>query len=252
MQTLIFIIILFIILFILHNNNKKSEQFTNISNTDTIPKLIIQTWKDSNIPEKYHNDIISLKNINPDYKFILFSDEDMEKFVSEKYPEYLDTFNKLPVKIQKIDFFRYLAIYHYGGFYFDLDISGHQSLDSLLSFDCVFPIDTHIRECNLDRYNKFCNKGVYTLLGQYAFGAKPKNDFLKLLVDTIQKDIDSYISLYNKIGFSNSYVYETTGPDFVSNIYADYPDKHKINIVYHPENQKFGYYASHNCFGTWK
>ena len=28
--------------------------------------------------------------------------------------------------------------------------------------------------------------------------------------------------------------------------------QHKINIIYHPNNQKFGYYASHNYFYIWK
>jgi mannosyltransferase OCH1-like enzyme len=253
---IILIILLFFIFLIIINYNKvykkeyNKESFNNDPNT--IPKIIIQTWKDNDIPEKYHNDIKSLKQSNPDYQFIFFTDEDIDKFIKDNYPEYYETYNKLPVKIQKIDFFRYLAVYHYGGFYFDLDISGHQSLDNLLLFDCIFPIDNHIKNCDWPRFNKLCEKGVYILLGQYAFGAKPKNDFLKLLVDTIKQDIDKYVNEFNTLGFSNAYVYETTGPDFVTNIYAEYQDKHKINIIYHPENQKFGFYASHNCYGTWK
>ena len=78
---------------------------TNTNTNTTIPKIIIQTWKTDYIPKKYVNEIKSLKNKNPNYTFVYFNDLDIENFLSEKYPNYYSVYKKLPVKIQKIDFF---------------------------------------------------------------------------------------------------------------------------------------------------
>ena len=230
----------------------------NLTTTNaTIPKIIIQTWKTDYIPQKYVNEIKSLKNTNPDYTFIYFNDQDIENFLSEKYPNYYSVYKKLPVKIQKIDFFRYVAVYHYGGFYFDLDITGLLPLDSLLNLQCVFPIDQNINCTNTNpnpnpRIKPFCDKNMKWLLGQYALAAKPQDHFIKLLIDVICENIDMYIQKYDNNDKNLWYVYTTTGPDFVTNVYYHYPNKNQIHILFHKENQQFGIYAKHNCFGTWK
>ena len=222
--------------------------------TSVIPKIIIQTWKSKSIPTKYIADVASLKAHNKDYQFLFFSDDDIEFFLGENYPEYLQTYQKLPVKIQKIDFFRYIAVYHYGGFYFDLDILGLAPLDELLDYECIFPIDMHItkNKCGKSRYRKYCKMGFDILLGQYAFAAAPKDPFVLLLIETIHTRIDEYIELFKTDGKSLQYVYSSTGPDFVTDVYLDYPNKSHIKILNHTEGQYFGKYAKHNYYGTWK
>jgi hypothetical protein len=230
-----------------------NELFDN----NTIPKIIIQTWKNNNIPYRYKNDINSVKKYNKNFEYIFFSDNDIEYFLKNNYPDYYKTFLKLPIFIQKIDFFRYIAIYHYGGFYFDLDIKALYPLDELLNYECIFPVDEIIPKykCNRDRFTKICNKNFYLLLGQYAFGAKPNNKFIKLLCDIIHNNIDKYLLEYDNSDNSenrNKYVYSTTGPDFVTNVYLDYNDKGSIHILDYPIKQYFGKFAKHNCYGTWK
>lgn len=226
-----------------------------------IPKIIIQTWKTENIPEKYRNLVDSVKQKNPDYEYKFFTDLEIETFLRENYPNYYETYTKLPIKIQKIDFFRYIAIYHYGGFYFDLDMNALQPLDyEILQYDCVFPVDEIIRNdmCNQQRYQFFCKNDMYFLLGQYAFGAKPKNPFIKQLVDSIHKNIDDIHKVFSimqgKNGVKNMefFVYSTTGPDFVSNEYLLYENKKSVKILDNNTRQFFGKYAQHNYFGTWK
>ena len=65
-------------------------------------------------------------------------------------------------------------------------------LDEILNYDCVFPVDQNIplNRCNKIRLNKYCNHNLNLLLGQYAFGAKPRNKFIKLLCDTIHNNVD--------------------------------------------------------------
>ena len=240
-------------------DNTNSTPNPNPTLTPTlIPKIIIQTWKSHDIPEKYKSDMESIRKLNPDYTYLFFTDKDILEFITGHYPQYLNTFLKLPILIQKIDFFRYIAVYHYGGFYYDLDMKGLNSLDDLLNYECVFPIDTNINKYmeKIPRYEKYSD--LHFLLGQYAFGAKPKHEFIKLLIDTIDKNIDLYISTYDTAymglmpGDKNRYVYSSTGPDFVTDVYMGYMNKPNIKILFHDINQYFGKYAKHNYYGTWK
>ncbi len=238
------------------------ENFNNNDSVDKIPKIIIQTWKDDDIPEKYTEDIQAMKKYNDNYNFMFFNDNDIVKFLETHYPEYYESYKKLPIIIQKIDYFRYIAVYHYGGFYMDLDMRGMHSLDELLDYDCIFPVDQNIHEgmCHRTRFKNYCENGMDFMLGQYAFGAKPKNDFIKKLIDTIHHNIDFYISEYNKVkedeayfrANKNHYVYCTTGPDFVTDVYMSYENKKDIHILEYPMGQYFGKYAKHNYYGTWK
>jgi mannosyltransferase OCH1-like enzyme len=196
--TILFIVIvLIILLFIIHKlfiiQKDVSEINTNLENSYpepspsienenyNIPKIIIQTWKSNSIPNRYIPLIDSIKQHNPDYQYLFFTDNAIEHFLKINYPQYYQTYLHLPIKIQKIDFFRYVAVYHYGGFYMDLDMSCLKSFDDLLRYDCIFPVDEFISEymCKFPRYKNICDKGQYFLLGQYAFASSPKHPFIK-------------------------------------------------------------------------
>jgi mannosyltransferase OCH1-like enzyme len=269
---LVIIIFIIIIFYVLNKLLAPRENFmsknecsgANSCSSDTtggIPKIIIQTWKDNNIPDKYKDDIASIKKMNPDFKYMFFTDKDIENFLKDNYPEYYITFQKLPVIIQKIDFFRYVAIYHYGGFYFDLDMMGMYPIKDLLQYDCVFPVDQNIpsRKCKTNRFRHYCDMDMNFILGQYAFGAKAKNDFIKTLIDKIHNNIDTIIENYETNDFSDKkdylylqYIYSSTGPDFVTDVYVEYQPKDTIQILHFEHAQFFGKYAKHKFYGTWK
>lgn len=229
------------------------------SGEQKIPKIIIQTWKNNKIPEKYRQDLMSVKEKNPDYTIMFFTDDDIESFFQDYYPEYYSTYKNLPITIQKIDFFRYVAIYHYGGFYFDLDMTCMYCLDDLLYLDCIFPVDTFIYNhmCPMPRYRDYCKNNCAFLLGQYAFAAKPRHPFIKKLIDEIHNNISHIIREHKNINKKDKqklehFVYKTTGPDFVTDIYLSWDNKKDISILKHNENQYFGIFAKHNYYGTWK
>ena len=87
-----------------------------------IPKRIIQTGKSSNLPLKERAAVCNLKLLNPDFEYLFFDDGQVESFIDQHFPEYREVFNSFPFRIQRYDFFRYLAVYQFGGFYFDLDL----------------------------------------------------------------------------------------------------------------------------------
>jgi mannosyltransferase OCH1-like enzyme len=218
---------------------------------ERIPKVIIQTWKDTEIPEKYLPLMNTLRIMNPDFTFLFFTDTDIDDFIKEKYPEYYSTYLRLPIKIQRIDLFRYLAVYHFGGFYFDLDMLSENPLDdNLLTFSgSVWPVDQDLfRNGCTSLRQSYCDNGVKFLLGQYAFGAHKKDAFLKILIDHIHDNIDDYVEGNDH---THHYVYKTTGPLFVTDLYLKFKDEINVNIL-HDVGQRFGGYARHLYMGTWK
>jgi len=262
---LILAIVIIILGFIIYKLNEISNRVTVNNNLDNststsvvkyekerIPKIIIQTWKTESVPQRYMQLIESIKTNNPDYKYLFFTDNDIEEFLKQHYTEYYKTYLTLPIKIQRIDFFRYIAVYHFGGFYMDLDMHCLKTFDDLLKYNCVFPIDEYISRglCKHPRYKSYCNKGYYYLLGQYAFAASPKHPFVKSLIDRIHADVNKYIRYTNHN--SEDYVYKTTGPDFCTDVYINYKDKDDIFVINNGKRQHFGDYAQHNFFGTWK
>ena len=65
---------------------------------------------------------MSMNRINKifkDYNVMFFNDRQILKFIKVHYFEHYRFYKQLISinKIMGIDFFRYLAIYHYGGFY---------------------------------------------------------------------------------------------------------------------------------------
>ena len=85
----------------------------------TIPKLIIQTSKESNIDRldwiEYQN---SLRAANPDFELVHYSDEQARAFISQHYSDtILEEAYDMVTPIMRADLFRLAAIYKLGGFY---------------------------------------------------------------------------------------------------------------------------------------
>jgi hypothetical protein len=231
----------------------------------SIPKIIIQTWKTKNVPTDYGMFTNSVKKHHPDYTYLFFDDNDIDMFIRTTYPQYYSTFQRLPIKIQQIDFFRYIAVYHYGGFYLDIDIEVYKNFDPLLNNDCIFPIDEYIDEnnCGGTRFKALYDKGWHFLVGQYAFAARPHHPFLKKVIDRIRDLLPKYLELYtncknytfkekNSIGEPGKleqYIFSTTGPDFITREYVKYNQREDITLL-HPK-QCLGEYATHFSQGNW-
>ncbi len=222
-----------------------------------IPKIIIQIvakpMSINKLPQNIQKYMDGLKSDNPDFEHKLFTDADIEYFLKINYPLYYNTYNRIPLPIQRFDFFRYIAIYHYGGFYFDADVESSRPIDaSLLQHDSIFPVDEYISpdlaESHPERYGVFYQGQFPILLGQYAFAAIPHHPFIKKLIDTIHDNVREYVKRKTD---DHLYVYKTTGPDFVTICFMDYQGE-DVYILDNGERQVFGDYAKHRYLGSWK
>lgn len=109
------------------------------SGADLIPRIIHQTWKTEVLPERWTNVSQSCKDYNPDYEYMLWTDDSSREFIKTHYPWFISTFDAYTYPIQRADAIRYFVLYHYGGVYVDLDIGCLRPLDPLLHFPVVLP-----------------------------------------------------------------------------------------------------------------
>ena len=159
-----------------------------------IPKIIHQTWKSKDIPDKYKDFVNSWKKLHPDWEYRLYDDEDCLQLVKTYYPQFLNTYLQLPTPVMKADMFRYLAVHQFGGLYADLDTKAFKSFNELLTGDYDMIVGLEIDFNNL-RFSKFnpIYKSYYKKhkvdkqYVQYAFLATPKNPILYEIVENIHK-----------------------------------------------------------------
>ena len=221
--------------------------------SDGIPKIIIQTWKTDQIGGIIGDLIRKLRANNPDFEYKFFTDEDIDHFIKKEYPEYYDIYNAFEYTIQRIDFFRYLAVYHYGGFYFDIDMDIDKSIAPLCKYKCVFP------RANNEIFNKI------PYLGSYGFGSYAKNIFFQQCLHQIIYNNIINISkklpylLNNKLysNFINIKYYNFTPENktLISEAYSNYNLKDSVTIIEPSlfKNNYFGEYGKYNsiehCYG---
>ena len=97
----------------------------------SIPKIIHQTWKTTEVPPNFLNMVQSWRDKNPNWEHHFWTDEDLEALVRENYPKFLNIFKSYPRGVQRADAGRYLILHHCGGVYTDIDTTCLKSFDLL-------------------------------------------------------------------------------------------------------------------------
>jgi hypothetical protein len=225
-----------------------------------IPKRIIQTGKSADHSLRTRAMVSNLKLLNPDYEYLFFDNQQVENFIDQEFPQNRSVFDSFQFRIQRYDFFRYLAVYRHGGFYFDLDVMLASSLSPLLECNCVFPFEG----LTLSRFMRDQYKMDWEL-GNYGFGAAAGDPFLQAVIENCvraQKDPDWVKPMLR--GFpllfrAESLILNTTGPGVLSRTFAENPDLAKSVTVLFPDDvcdsdawHRFGDYGIHDMEGSWR
>jgi mannosyltransferase OCH1-like enzyme len=100
-----------------------------------IPRIIHRTWKDKDIPYDIFRKewVESWEKYNPDWEFRFYTDDDIDRFMAEHYPQYVELLEGYDQKIKKVDAFRYFLLHRYGGMYVDLDFECYRPIDGLFT-----------------------------------------------------------------------------------------------------------------------
>ena len=98
-----------------------------------IPRIIHQTWKTGEIPERFQGWCATWRDRNPDWDYRLWTDRDLLEFVAARYPAHLETFCGYRHGVQRADAARYMLLHRFGGFYADIDTQCQRSLEPLAS-----------------------------------------------------------------------------------------------------------------------
>lgn len=164
----------------------------------TIPKIIFQTCWSHDIPPKWQSSPESIKNIMPDWKYVLMDDEENREFVIKHFPDFLPYYDAFPYNIQRADCIRYMWLYINGGIYIDMDLEVLNPLDELFSY-------------NNDVY--LCKSGnVGSYFTNSFMASKPRCKFWLEVIEEMKKPLDWYY-----LG-RHTVVMNSTGPIMLSHV----------------------------------
>src|ERR1700730_109488 len=225
-----------------------------------IPKRIIQTGKYAQQPLRNRAMMANIRLLNPDYEYLFFDEDRVQAFINQEFPQYRRVFDSFSFPIQRYDFFRYLAVYRHGGFYFDLDVMLASGLSDLLECSCVFPFEGLTLSGYLREHHKMDWE-----IGNYAFGAAAGHPFLEAIIENCvraQKDPSWVKPMMLGVPFlsrAEYFILNTTGPGLVSRTLAENPELAKSVRVLFPDDvcdvgkwNRFGDLGVHFMEGSWR
>jgi hypothetical protein len=224
-----------------------------------IPARIIQTGRSLDLPLLAKAAVANLKRLHPDFEYHFFDDHQVTAFIRSEFPEYCEVFEAFPLRIQKYDFFRYLAVYRLGGFYFDLDVFFAMSLDQLPIATCIFPFE----ELTISRYLR--RRGIDWEIGNYAFGSVAGHPFLQAAIENCVRAqqspawVEPMMRGIPRLFRAEFYVLNTTGPGLLSRTLAENLGLAKDVAILFPDDvcdhrtwHQFGNFGVHLQEGSWR
>ena len=192
-----------------HDDEKKFKQnYGNISYplknryNPIIPMNIFQTWNSKKIPLLMANTFYKIKNLNPEFNYYLYDDNDCYNFIKKNFDQdILNAYNSLIPGAYKADLWRYCILYKFGGIYLDIKyepLNNFKFINLIESEHFVSDIN------NIDIYNALivCKPGNTVLLDAINEIVKNvKNKFYgeTFLAPTGPKLLSNFLSTNNKI-----------------------------------------------------
>lgn len=175
-----------------------------------LPRIIHQTWKDHDLPERFRESAESWRHHHPDWEWRLWTDADIQAFVEREHPEMVSLFASYRDQIQRVDAVRYLILSTTGGIYADLDVVCLKPFDSFLE-ERVFLAPTKPAGFSNDLMGSEPNSRFFAHVAANLAEAKRRWDWI-------------FIPRHLRVML-------TTGPLFVTRCYRTFPDKDSITIL---------------------
>lgn len=181
----------------------------------TVPKTIHQTYTNEVLPSEIRENINKLKELNPDWKYCYYNDDDMETYIKRNFPEVLEFYQRINPKYgaARADLFRYLLMYKEGGVYLDIKSSFSRPLDNTIKPTDKFLLSHWIN----GKGERFEDWGIHPEIsnpkGEYQqcfIVATQGHPFLKAVIENVLGNIDIYSPYTHGVGRLG--VLRVTGP----------------------------------------
>ena len=218
-----------------------------------IPKIFHQTWKSKELSEPLISYCRSWKRFNPDCEYRLYDDADCLALVRAEFPHLANLYEALPLAILRADFFRYLAIYRFGGLYADVDMECLQPLSRFFSEDgAVFSIEARLTAA---RQRELGYRYPYQI-ANCIFASEAGHPFIGSIIDRVVALIGSQQPI------KSAAVEDATGPRMLTRLFYEKmpPDVRVLRQIYwlpylayprvFPLNANI--YTCHHFIGSWK
>jgi len=175
------------------------------SEDELIPRLVHQTWKDTNVPARWarsHAAWAASYGQPEPFTVLLWSDAALSDFITGFFPWFAATYAGYGVPIQRVDAARYFILYALGGIYADLDVGFRESPQwaRLLRAEAAMPVTAPLG------------------LSNDLMAAAPGHPYFALLCRRLTSPLASAAWLYTRF-FT---VMFSTGPSFVSTQLVSY------------------------------
>lgn len=184
-----------------------------------IPRIIHQTYKTVDLPERWRGTPAAWKRLHPDWEYMFWTDEKNRELIRRVDPEFLPHYDNYKYPIQRADAVRYYILKHYGGIYVDLDIICNNSFEPIFRYLERGNKETGLfRSANSFLYNYSLTNGMMISI--------PHSAFFDRVISTM-KDRASSTSfrLYHLLPHTT--IMKTTGPCLVDDTFSSLPHKHK-------------------------
>lgn len=174
------------------------------SRAPVIPQNILYFWHDkSMIPDLLQNAMRETASNNPDYHIIFTDDNDIRQLIGEKHnQELLTLFNLTRIPSPRSDIARMVMLYEYGGFYLDVSMEMHRSLNTLYDRNTELVL---VRRDDVPKYQD-CPEQAHVIGGILA--APPRLPFIKHCIERIAANLTD--------GSLNTRAWHATGPGVIN------------------------------------
>ena len=224
------------------NGNHKDYELVNYPNYierknkdndiyNDVPLDIYQSWHSHEVPIDMAENIDNLIEMNPEFNYHLFSDDDCRDFIIKHFDDdVLFAFNILKPGAYKADLWRYCVLYINGGVYLDIKFYSVVPIISLIKDNSV----VFVKDRDWGVSFLTCQEGIYN-----AFIISPKNNIIfKHAIDKIVNNCK--LQLYGRNAL------DVTGPCLIGSIilehspekYDEYVDKYKYTGDFIEYNNK--------------
>ncbi len=191
----------------------------------SIPRFIHQIWLqgDHDIPDQYRVYAEKWRVLNSNFSYIPWC---LTRFLNE-FPEQAGVVLEFRLKIQIVDYMKYIILAKYGGIYVDMDMEPLQPLDNL--FHNIHPLTTLLlcKQPPCKWYELSFYKGLGLKhscpLNNGMLAAAPDHPGIHHLIRTSRQKNAKHLHDFLR-GSNFLYVQKTTGPMVFTNVLKHYID----------------------------